>query len=87
MWESTTWQATPLSRYEFACLLAEGLRLDSSLICPVGSEEMNWTARRPRNSSLNVEKASDMLEYKPLEIQYALSILNKEIKVSSDMIR
>jgi dTDP-4-dehydrorhamnose reductase len=75
--------STPLNRYEFASLLAETFQYDKTLITPVKSDKMNWLAKRPRNTSLNVEKATETLRYKPLEIQQALNKLKKEIKTIS----
>ena len=39
---------------------------------------MNWVAERPKNSSLNVEKASETLKIKPLKIGEALKHLKEE---------
>jgi dTDP-4-dehydrorhamnose reductase len=75
--------ATPLNRYDFACLLAETFQLDKNLIKPAKSEEMNWNAKRPKNTSLNVEKASRTLSKKPLKIEYALNKLKEEITQQS----
>ncbi|ARM76957.1 dTDP-4-dehydrorhamnose reductase [Acidianus manzaensis] len=71
--------ASPLSRYDFSVLLARTFNLDEGLISPASSSEMNWIAKRPMNSSLNVEKAM-MLENKPLKIEDALKTLKKEIE-------
>jgi dTDP-4-dehydrorhamnose reductase len=73
--------ATPLNRYEFARLIAETFQLDEGLIIPARSSEMKWLARRPRDSSLNVEKASKTLDNKPLKIREALNMLKEEIIV------
>jgi dTDP-4-dehydrorhamnose reductase len=59
--------ATRLSRYEFADLLAQAFNLDSALMTPVTSEEIPWIARRPKDSSLNVNKAKQTLKRKPLK--------------------
>lgn len=75
--------ATPLNRYEFASLIAEKFQYDKTLIIPVKSDKMNWLAKRPRNTSLNVEKATETLRHKPLEIQQALNKLKKEIQTNS----
>ncbi len=71
--------ATPINRYEYAKLIAEKFQLDKTLISPTKSSEMNWLAKRPKNSSLNVEKASKTLKNKPLEIEEALDILKNEL--------
>ena len=71
--------ATPINRYDFACLLAETFNLDKKLVKPAKSEEMNWNAERPKNTSLNVDKASRTLNKKPLKIEAALNQLKKEL--------
>jgi dTDP-4-dehydrorhamnose reductase len=71
--------ATRLSRHEFAQKIAEKFNLDKSLLTPVSSETMSWIAKRPRDTSLNVEKAKQTLNNKPLQISEALSRLRKEI--------
>lgn len=73
--------ATPLNRYEFAQLIAETFNLDKNLIKSTNSNEMNWIARRPKNTTLNVEKASETLKNKPLEIEEALKRLKEEISL------
>jgi dTDP-4-dehydrorhamnose reductase len=71
--------ATRLNRYEFAELLAQGFSLDTSLITPVSSSEISWIAHRPRDSSISVEKASQTLKNRPLEIEEALEKMKKEM--------
>ena len=73
--------ATPLNRYEFARLIAETFQLDEGLIAPARSSEMKWLAKRPQDSSLNVEKASKTLDNKPLKIREALNRLKEEMIV------
>lgn len=71
--------ATRLNRYRLAELLAENFDLDKSHITPSLSKEIQWTAKRPKDSSLNVEKALKTLKNKPIEIEDALQQLRKEI--------
>lgn len=75
--------ATPINRYKFATLIAEKFQLDETLISPSASREMNWLAKRPLNTSLNVEKASKKLTNKPLKIDEALNKLYEEITIIS----
>ena len=70
--------ATPLNRYEFTQLIAETFQLDRSLIEPAQSNQMNWIAKRPKDTTLNVEKAYKTLNVKPLEIREALRRLKEE---------
>ena len=74
--------ATRLSRYEFAQNIAETFNLDKNLLRPTTSEKMPWIAKRPRDTSLNVEKAKHTLNNKPLQISEALSRLKKETSQS-----
>jgi dTDP-4-dehydrorhamnose reductase len=41
--------------------MARQFDLDESLLVPVGMKDLNWIARRPRDSSLNVGKAEKEL--------------------------
>jgi dTDP-4-dehydrorhamnose reductase len=72
--------ATRLSRHEFAKHLAETFDLDTNLIAPVSSKEIPWTAKRPKDSSLNVEKAQETLKNKPLKVKQALEKMKKEVQ-------
>jgi len=71
--------ATRLSRYEFAQNIAETFNLNENLLRPTSSEKMSWIAKRPKDTSLNIEKAKHTLNNKPLQISEALSRLKKEI--------
>jgi dTDP-4-dehydrorhamnose reductase len=73
--------ATPLNRYDFARLIAGTFQLDEGLIASARSSDMKWLAKRPRDSSLNVEKASKTLDNKPLKIREALNMLKEEMIV------
>jgi dTDP-4-dehydrorhamnose reductase len=46
-----------ISRFDFARKIAKRFDLDESLLLPVQMRDLNWVARRPRDSSLNVGKA------------------------------
>jgi dTDP-4-dehydrorhamnose reductase len=50
-----------ISRFEFARRLAERFGLDEALLIPVEMRDLNWVARRPRDSSLDVGKAEKEL--------------------------
>ncbi len=64
--------ATRLSRYEFAARLARAFKFDERLLNAVKSESINWRARRPFDSSLNVGKALEILNNKPVVADRAL---------------
>lgn len=72
--------ATRLSRYEFAGLLADNFALDTDLIVRASSKEISWIAKRPKDSSINVDKACQTLKNKPLEIREALRKMKKEME-------
>lgn len=64
--------ATRASRYDFAIGLAKQFNFDTKLVTPVKSESSSWSARRPRDSSLDVMKAREALNKKPMELSEAL---------------
>jgi dTDP-4-dehydrorhamnose reductase len=70
--------ATRINRYKFALKLAEVYDLDIDLIKPAKMNEMPWKAKRPKDSSLNINKAHRKLKNKPLKIQDALERMKKE---------
>ena len=72
--------ATRVSRYEFAIQIARKFNLDEGLIEEAYMHEMSWVAKRPRDSSLNVSKASRMLNVKPMNLNEALEKLYFELK-------
>ena len=49
---------TRVSRYEYALKLTEVFNLNTDLIKPAKMGEMPWKAKRPKDSSLNVNKAT-----------------------------
>ena len=71
--------ASRLNRYDFAKNLAETFNLETDLITPVESTKIPWIAKRPGDSSLNVDKALETLENKPLQITSALNEMKLEL--------
>jgi len=69
---------TRVSRHEYALKLAEVFNLNKDLIKPAKMGEMPWKAKRPRDSSLNVNKATALLNKKPLTLNQALEVMKKE---------
>lgn len=63
-----------ISRYDFALQISKKFDLDESLINPTIMENMNWVATRPKDSSLDVSLASNLLDTKPLEIEASLDL-------------
>jgi len=71
--------ASRISRYDFACLLAECFGLDRGLVLPSRMSEMGWRAKRPMDSSMDVSKACRDLNERPLDIYESFRILKEEI--------
>lgn len=53
-----------ISRYDFTLKIAEAFNLDSGLINPITSDKFVQKAPRPRDSSLNVKKIEDELNFR-----------------------
>ena len=65
--------ATRVSRFEMADMVATKLNLDKNLIKTTTINEMNWIAKRPRDISLDVSKATSLLNEKPLTVEQSLN--------------
>ena len=61
-----------LSRYDFSKIIAEKFSLDSSLITPILTEELDQIATRPLRSGLIADKLINMLEVIPPSINDCL---------------
>ena len=72
--------ATRISRYDLAELVADKLSLDKKFLIQTNTDEMNWKAQRPRDSSLDVSLATEILNEKPQEIEHSLDLFINEIK-------
>jgi len=71
--------ATRASRHEFALKLAQIFDLNPNLIKPAKMNELPWKAKRPKDSSLNVSKASALLNAKPLKLNEALKRMKRRL--------
>lgn len=71
--------ATRISRYDLACRLADVFGLERSLIIPAKMADLCWKARRPMDSSMDVSKATRLLNEKPWDIDKSLKTLKEEI--------
>jgi len=65
-----------INRYDFVVEMARIFDFNEKLIIPATSKEMNWIAKRPRDSSLNVSKISKIK--KPYMVEKSLRLLKKE---------
>jgi len=72
--------ATRISRYDLAELIADNLSLDKKLLIPTKTDEMNWKAQRPKDSSLDVSLATEILNEKPQKIEQSLELFFSEFQ-------
>ncbi len=71
--------ATRISRYDFAKLITNKLNLDQKFIIPTKTDQMNWKAKRPKDSSLDVSLATEILKEKPYKIEQSLDLFLSEL--------
>ena len=72
--------ASRLSRYAQALKITQKFGLSEDLILKVRSDEMEWKAERPKDSSLNVNKARKVLmQNKPQSFDEGLRQFAKDI--------
>jgi dTDP-4-dehydrorhamnose reductase len=64
--------SSQISRFNQALEIASAYDLDKGLIKPASIKEMNWKARRPKNSSLNITRACNTLTKKPMKFKESL---------------
>jgi len=68
-----------ISRYDFAMRIAEIFGLNRSLIMPVKMKDLKvWVAKRPKDSSLSVDKIRRELEISPSDLNEALKRMKCE---------
>jgi dTDP-4-dehydrorhamnose reductase len=66
-----------INRYDFSIEIARSFCLDESLINPITSDQLDWKARRPRDSSLDTSKVSRFS--KPLNVKDGLNAMRMEM--------
>ncbi len=72
-----------MSRYEFALRIADMLGYDKELIHPAKMGDIkNWIARRPRDSSLDISRAKNILKTRFYDIDNALTDIYTHIERS-----
>jgi dTDP-4-dehydrorhamnose reductase len=68
-----------ISRYEFARQIAKAFGLNQNPIKPIKMEQLTaWIAKRPKDSSLNIDKIRNQLKTKPLNITEGLERMRRE---------
>ncbi len=74
-----------ISRFDFGNIIAEIFDLDRRRIKPVKMEDMQWKAKRPKNSSLNNDRALRTLHTKPIAVSQEINMI-KELMESGTSI-
>ena len=79
--------ASRVNRLEMARTLAVQFRMNAALVDPVLMRDMKWSAKRPRDSSLDTSKARSVLKIKPLSIGDAISTLARTSNILGERAR
>jgi dTDP-4-dehydrorhamnose reductase len=74
--------ATRISRYALAEIVAHKLNLDKNILIPTKIDTMNWNAERPKDSSLDVSFATEILNEQPQKIEQSLELFINELNSS-----
>jgi len=74
--------ATRMSRYALAELVADKLHLDKNFLIPTKTDNMNWNAQRPKDSSLDVSFATETLNEQPQKIEQSIELFINELNSS-----
>jgi len=69
-----------MNRYEFAVKIAEVMGLPKELVNEGKMNEMKWRAKRPKDSSLNIEKARQLLKTRFYDTDSALKLFAEEYR-------
>ena len=69
-----------MSRYEFAKLIAKTFELDSDLIRPILTSELNQAASRPLKSGLRTQKIQKELSIVPPSVEKSLIQICNSLK-------
>ena len=72
--------ASKISRYQMASMVSDKLNLDGTLLEQISMNKMKWVAQRPKDSSLDVSRASSILNEKPQKIDQSLNLFIDEMK-------
>ena len=69
-----------VSRYDFANKIADKFNLQSNLIEPIKTDELNQVAPRPLNGGLDTTLAQDLLRLEPPQIDNCLNQIIENLK-------
>ncbi len=70
-----------LNRYEFTKKIANYFELDTGLIIPITTAELNQAAKRPLKSGLITKKAEANFGYIPTELTKTFELMKKELSM------
>ena len=70
-----------LSRFDFTLRIAKYFELDTQLVKPIFTKELNQAAARPLNSGLINLKAETELNYKPRSIEECLELMKAKLNL------
>jgi dTDP-4-dehydrorhamnose reductase len=72
-----------LSVYQIACEVAAHWNLNQELIVPVPSETLNQEAKRPPKTGFILDKARQVLDYRPHSLQEGLRLVDAQLKAGN----
>ena len=75
--------ATKISRYEMASIISDKLNFNEKLLRKILINELKLEAPRPKDSSLDISKATSILNEKPQKINQSLNLFIDEIMTKS----
>jgi dTDP-4-dehydrorhamnose reductase len=70
--------ATRINRFDFSLELARAFGFDQALVTLTDANPTSWSALRPRDSSLDVSKATRTFSAKPISVEEALQQFRAE---------
>lgn len=71
---------TRISRFDISKKIAEKINANTSLVNPISMDELDWIAKRPKDSSLDITKATTILDSKPISIDESLELFLEELQ-------
>ena len=81
LWNLPYWWKRVLNRYEFTKKIANYFELDTGLIIPITTAELNQAAKRPLKSGLITKKAEANFGYIPTELTKTFELMKKELSM------
>lgn len=67
-----------LSIYDLAIRTAEHFQLNTQLITPVTSKELNEIAARPANTCFTLHKIKEAIDYQPTDLDHGLKMIRQQ---------